>query len=180
MPPDPEPTIALTSNMLQDGHNRRRREFNGRIIRAGRITRADGEPGPFTIPATVIRNAVEAGMFNGLAIFADHPGFFQAPRFYTSDEEQADGRLADILVDTLDVIISDRQEGIPAPDLGISLTFWPVWEQGDDRPRILQAFKKIDSADLVFSPAADGRILEALSARAHTVGGNERCYSGRP
>jgi hypothetical protein len=137
-------------------------------------------------------------MFNGLAIFADHPGFFQAPevkhligvthsatfneetqaadavfRFYTSDEEQADGRLADILVDTLDVIISDRQEGIPAPDLGISLTFWPLWEPGDDRPRILRAFKKIDSADLVFSPAADGRILEALSARAHTVGGND-------
>ena len=54
-----------------------RREYRARFIRAGRITRADGTPGPFTIPADAIINAIRRGLFTGLAAFVDHPDWFQ-------------------------------------------------------------------------------------------------------
>ena len=57
----------------------RRREYSARLVRAGRIRRADDEPGPFEIPAEVIQAATLAGKFDGLATFVDHAGFFQAP-----------------------------------------------------------------------------------------------------
>lgn len=172
-----------------------RREFRARLVRAGRITRADGSPGPITIPPETLSEASTAGMFNSLAVFADHPGFFEGPkvkhligvtrnasfnegtqgvdatiRFYTATDGdgQANTTLANTLVEMLDAIIEDEADGIPPPNIGISLVFWPVWAEGDNNPRILEGFRKIDSADLVFSPAADGRILEALSAYSQT------------
>ncbi|MFZ0547845.1 MAG: hypothetical protein WAM60_20535 [Candidatus Promineifilaceae bacterium] len=174
----------------------RRREFRARLVRAGRIVQADGEPGLIVIPAEVIRTAVNAGLFNGLAVFVDHPQPFEnasmkalvgvthsavfneatqsadaVVRFYAfEDAENANPHLAQAIVATLDMMLADRNVGVEPPNVGFSLVFWPKWARqknarpGDnDEPLTLAAFKRIDSADIVFSPAADGRILEALS-----------------
>lgn len=165
-----------------------RSEFHARLVKAGRITRADGAPGPITIPAAALSAGASANLFEGLAVFADHPAWFENAqvkhlvgvtynsyfdfdsesiratiRFYDDEEAGADIGLARTIAGILRMMLDDVAEEIPAPDVGISLVFWPVWEEGSDRPRVLREFKKIDSADIVFSPAADGRILEALS-----------------
>ena len=194
--PLPPPTTLSSNIQLQDKTGRR--EFRARLVRAGRITNARGDPGHIVISEGALISAVEAGMFDGLAIFADHPGFLQGPevkhligvtrnasynnvtqgvdatlRFYTTNSTESTDRLADTIVETLDAILADQNNGIQGPDVGLSLVFWPIWAAGDDRPRILQAFKKIDSADIVFSPAADGRIFEALSTKGAHKGGND-------
>ncbi len=171
---------------------RGRREFRARLVRAGRIRRADGKPGPFVIPAEAIETAVLAGLFNGLAVFVDHPGWLDSSpsikglvgvtrdvvyneetqsadgviRFYNAVEVGADPRLAGAVADLLDMMLQDAAQGVAVPDVGISLTFWPRWKPRDnfEEPLILAEFRKIDTADVVFYPAADGRILEALSA----------------
>jgi hypothetical protein len=144
-----------------------------------------------------LTNALDRGLFKGLAVFADHPGFFESPsvkaligvthspvynpetdsvdatlKFYTNPDTE-DGRLANIIVDTLHMMLKDQSLGIPTPDIGISLVFWPTWKEKNkgDAIRILESFHKIDSADIVFGPAADGRIIEALSAYGQTTQG---------
>jgi hypothetical protein len=187
-----------TEIYLQQEPNNRA-EFKARLIKAGRILRADGRPGNIVIPAESLTNALDRGLFKGLAVFADHPGFFETPsvkaligvthsptynpetdsidavlKFYTNAGNE-DGRLANVIVDTLHMMLKDQSIGIPTPDIGISLVFWPVWRssQPGDKMRILDAFHKIDSADVVFGPAADGRIIEALSIYGRSSqGGN--------
>jgi hypothetical protein len=178
-----------------------RREFLARLVRAGRIRLANDEPGPFVIEAAAVEAAVQEGQFDGLAVFLDHPAFLEGPqvrhligvthssaynagsqaaeatiRFYDGGSSSHSGGnggngYADLAVRLLDAIMADRAAGLPLPDVGISLVFWPVWEDGGAVPRRLRAFKKIESADLVFSPAADGRILEALSSYGLVTGG---------
>ncbi|MGD2079026.1 MAG: hypothetical protein PVH18_11630 [Chloroflexota bacterium] len=180
--------IRLSTGPITFTASRGRKEFRARLVKAGRIRNADDSPGPVTIPKETLRTAGKAGMFDGLAVFADHAGFFQSPsvkallgvtygsyyqeatdsieatiRFYTGEAHGQDGRLASTIVDTLNMMLEDQADGIQSPDIGLSIVFWPEWKEGDDRPRILKGFRKIESADIVFSPAADGRILEALS-----------------
>jgi hypothetical protein len=68
--------------------------------------------------------------------------------------------------------------GIGPPNVGLSLVFWPEWvsRSDDEGVLVLEAFRRVDSADIVFSPAADGRILEALSTsvRANLYDGPTR------
>ncbi len=170
---------------LSSTPGRSRSEFRARLIRAGRIRNADDSPGRFMVPHRALQAAVKNGQFDGLAVFADHPAMFDNAsvkalvgmtkdaiynaitngvdatiRFY--DEEP--GSLAANLARTLAMIVDDQAEGLPIPDIGISLTFWPAWGQRDEIPWELDYFRKIDSADVVFGPAADGRILEVLSS----------------
>ncbi len=56
-----------------------RRDYSCRLIRAGRIRRADDTPGPYEIPAEAIQTAVDAGKFNSKAAFVDHAGWFDGP-----------------------------------------------------------------------------------------------------
>lgn len=168
-----------------------RSEFHARLVKSGRITRADGAPGPIVIPASSLSVAAANNLFEGLAVFADHPSYFENAqvkhlvgvtynsyfdpdsesinatiRFYDDEEAGADVGLARTIAGILRMMLDDLSNEIPSPDVGISLVFWPTWEEGNGRPRVLKEFKKIDSADIVFSPAADGRILEALSTYA--------------
>ena len=184
-----EPVRLESKIDLSTTSEQSRSEFHARLVRAGRITRADGEPGPFTIPPETLSSATINNLFEGLAVFADHPSFFENAqvkhlvgvtydsywnvdaesvnatiRFYDDEEAGADIGLARTIAGALRMMLDDVDEGIPAPDVGISIVFWPVWEESDSFPKVLKAFKKIDSADIVFSPAADGRILEALSS----------------
>ena len=69
------------------------------------------------------------------------------------------------IIDRLDQILSSDS---PAPDVGVSLVFYPEWKQSTSGERHVASFRQIESADIVFFPAADGRILEALSALNQT------------
>lgn len=185
-----------------------RAEFRARLVRAGRITTASGKPGRIMITPDSIQNAVDRGLFEGLAVFADHPGWFEGPsvkaligmthaaefngvtesadaviRFYNTGET-ADARLANVIAETLAMFIADKEKGLPPPNIGVSLVFWPIWRnKAANEPRyplILDQFQKIDSADIVFGPAADGRILEALSIYGQTIQGETNMTEERP
>jgi hypothetical protein len=180
-----ESTVDLISNSSG------RASFQARIVRAGRITAADGSPGSIFIPSVALTAAAADEKFEGLAVFADHPGLFESAqvkhlvgvthdsyydvysksifatiRFYDDQESDADVGLANTIAGILRMMLDDVAAGLPSPDVGLSIVFWPEWEEGSADPRVIRRFRKIDSADIVFSPAADGRILEALSAYA--------------
>ncbi len=182
--------IAATTRIRLDtiGSNGQPRQFKGRLITAGRIRNALDEPGHLIIEAQAIRQAVEASAFDGLACFIDHPGLFDISSLrnlfgswhsvaWNEETQSAEGILryyptteTQAIADRLQQILKDAQNGQPTPDIGVSLVFYPVLassgEEGE--PMTVTRFRKIESADLVFSPAADGRILQALS----TIGGN--------
>jgi hypothetical protein len=191
-----EERLSLNTGPIHFKASRGRSEFKARLVTAGRIRNADDSPGPFTIPRETLAGAADGGLFDGLAVFADHPGLFSSPsvkaligvtydsywnaasegidatiRFYVDEDKHgADGRLAGTIVDTLRMMLEDQGEGLPSPDIGLSIVFWPEWQEEEGErgsPRILRSFRKVDSADIVFGPAADGRILEALSSRSY-------------
>ena len=72
--------------------------------------------------------------------------------------------------------------GEAAPDVGLSLVFYPVWQTAQDSPPIAQRMpgygagtlpvrtivdiRHVESIDLVFEPAAGGRLIQALSTLA--------------
>lgn len=161
-----------------------RREYSVRMIRAGRITRADGSPGPFIIPAEAITDALRRGLFTGLAAFVDHPDWFQnhslrnlagitTDALWNGNDQSADGTIrlypnaaGNIVGELFDAVLDDAQAGDPIPNVGLSLVFWPSWKPRDDesQTRELAHFRHIQSVDFVFSPAADGRIKQAMTA----------------
>ncbi len=166
-----------------------RSEFSVRLVSAGQITQADGTPGSIIIPGPVLAQAAEAKLFDGLAVFADHAAVFENPqikhlvggthssyferdsvkatiRFYDELDERGNPGLARTMAGVLRMMLDDAADEIPTPDVGISIVFWPDWEQGHEALKIVKKFRKIESADIVFSPAADGRILEALSTES--------------
>jgi hypothetical protein len=84
------------------------------------------------------------------------------------------------------------------PDIGLSLVFYPIWEQNPPSPgsiseqsegsgrgaggegggeglRRITGITHIESIDLVFEPAADGRVLQALSA--HNIHNSETSHN---
>ena len=50
----------------------KRREFIGRLIVAGPTRTMAGEDGGLVVTAAAIREAIDGGLFRGLACFADH------------------------------------------------------------------------------------------------------------
>lgn len=121
-----------------------RREFSARLVRSGRIKTASGEPGRFIVTSDAIQNAIDRGLFEGLAVFVDHPGWFDSPKVkhlvgvthgsqYNPTTDSADAtvrfynnNLAELIAETLGNMLEDQDEGIPLPDIGVSLVFWPI------------------------------------------------------
>jgi hypothetical protein len=161
-----------------------RREYTARLVRAGRIRRADDSPGPFLIPAEAITTAVQDGKFDGCAAFVDHSGWFTSPSLrnlagitvtatWNPEEQSADATIrlydnpaGDIVAALFDQVLADAQAGEPIPDVGLSLVFYPRWKPRDNAEDLLTLaeFRKIESVDFVFQPAADGRVKDALTA----------------
>ncbi len=175
-------TLTSTSEPLRLAATNKPREYRARLIRAGRIRNAIDEPGAFIVEAEALKTAVDRGLFNGLACFIDHADWlngislknlFGSWHSITYDETETavmgtlryyDNDATRPIADLFDQILADAQDGQPIPDVGVSLVFYPIWTAVSDGPKLLSGFKKIESGDLVFTPAADGRILEALSA----------------
>jgi hypothetical protein len=182
-------TIRLTGGRLQgvrpaDGDGRRR--YLAQLIQAGRTRNADDSPGPIVIPGPVLAAAVQLGQFEGLAVFIDHPEPLAGPSLWrlvgSAGEAYFDPQRQAVMATIslyptpagrevaalLDELLADRESGAAVPDVGLSLVFWPRWAESGrtGEPLELAAFRKIDSVDFVFSPAANGRIIQALSSRA--------------
>lgn len=179
---NPQP-ITLSQTAVLLGAAQADKAFACRFVRAGRVRNGRGELSDIEIEAQALRQAVQQGLFEGRAVFIDHAAPLEAPSLrnlvgvteqavYDEQEQAVCGRLK--LYDTADGnamhallsrLLEDRQAGRAVPDVGLSLTFYPRWEkrqaQGDLR-RVV-GIQHIESVDLVFQPAADGRILQTLS-----------------
>jgi hypothetical protein len=154
-----------------------RREFKARFVRAGRIRGGGNKPANVIIEPAALKAAAEKGMFEGKAVFLDHAGFFQYPSVknlagvtlnasWNEADQSVDGTIsfydtAAQITDLVDELLSDSNP----PDIGLSIVFWPKWapRDNDSDPRRIVEVLHVESVDLVFEPAADGRILQALS-----------------
>ena len=162
--------------------------FECRFVRAGRVRTAAGELSDIEIEAQALQEAVALGLFEGRAVFIDHASPLQSPSLrnlvgvtelavYDAEEQAVHGRLR--LYETHDGkamqalltrLLEDVQAGRPVPDVGLSLTFYPRWGKRDPHSNLRRVvgIRQIESVDLVFQPAADGRVLESLSQQKGT------------
>jgi hypothetical protein len=159
-----------------------RREFKARFVRAGRIRGTGNKPSNIVLDPAALKQAAEQGMFEGKAVFLDHSGFFQYPSVknlagvtlnaaWNDLEQSVDGTISfysevSQITELIDEIMSDKTP----PDIGLSMVFWPKWapRDKDTDPRRIIEILHVESVDLVFEPAADGRILQALSTYFQT------------
>jgi hypothetical protein len=75
-------------------------------------------------------------------------------RFYSS---------ADWLCSLLDELLSDQAAGKEVPDVGLSLVFYGKKERKSDGTVVQMSIDHVESCDIVFGPAAEGRVRAALS-----------------
>jgi hypothetical protein len=181
---------------LQGMQGSGRREYQVRMIRAGRVRAQGNKPSNIEIPAEPIREALVAGKFVGLAVFLDHSGWFNYPSLknlvgvttsaeWNEADQSVDGvirfyesQAANIAIDLLDGMLADQAQGSAVPDVGLSLVFWPRWaprENDEDggyssAVRRLAEIKHVESVDWVFEPGADGRVKKALAALSSLSG----------
>lgn len=173
MPDDALRTPILLSALTGGGG----RHYFARLVKAGAVLRADRSPSEITIAPEALQAAAQRGLFDHRAVFIDHAGWLDNPSLEKlagkTERAQYDpatqsvvgliafndtpsGRLACQIIDQL---LADES---PA-DIGLSIVFYPVWGAGDQRNQIT-GIRHVESVDLVFQPAADGRILAALSS----------------
>ncbi len=146
--------------------------YRARFVRAGQVRRSDNTPAGLSIQPSALEQAVNAGQFENRAVFIDHSaqhpslgklaGVTSAARWNAQDRSVEGiirlynthaGRQAAALVDSL---LADPQR---APDVGLSLVFYPLWDG-----ETITGVRHVESVDLVFQPAADGRILARQAA----------------
>ena len=170
----------------------KRREYLARFVKAGRVRASGGLESNIEIPAQVLRD--HASDFTGRASFLDHAGWFDTPSLkalvgvteassFNEETQSVDGKIrlyetpASLAVESiLDSMLEDRRAGKSVPDVGLSIVFWPVWAPRDNEkdPRRVVDIKHVESVDFVFEPAADGRVIEALSCLLVAGEGKER------
>jgi hypothetical protein len=181
-------TSALFSSITTGGNRPganaagARATYFARFVRAGPVIMTDREESDITVTPEALLSAYKKGLFENKAVFIDHTGWFDNPsleklagktQHVTYDlatesimgeiifNETPSGRLAMQIID--DLLADDH----PA-DIGLSISFYPVLGVGANGVRPITDIRHVESVDLVFQPAADGRILAALSA--HSVG----------
>ena len=165
-----------------------RREYVATFIQAGRVRTRDGGYADWIIPPEVIQQAGHDHLFSAKAVFIDHadgsllgsdyPSLrnlvgVTANAHYNPTNASIEGiiRLYPTpqgawVAHLLDQIVADQAAGRETPDVGLSIVFFGthVQQEYQGQPmRITQAIRHVESVDLVFGPAAAGRIQHALS-----------------
>ena len=156
--------------------------FRCRFVRAGFVRYADGTQSDIFIPPETLREAVSMNAFNDKAVFLDHSRVFESPSMrnlvgktgsseWDEKEQAVNGTIQ--LYDTQDgkaiaSLLGQILEDPSPPDVGLSLVFYPLVEAEQGKKKI-NAIRQVESVDIVFQPAADGRILKALSALVPSV-----------
>lgn len=178
-PTNPE-SFTTSLKIISTANTSGRRTFRGVLTSAGRDRTLNNEPGKRIITRAALEDGLSRGLFNNLAMFIDHPGFWDGPSirnlaalvtettlegdylnatFTTYDTEP--GRIiADLLTQTLE---DDKK-----PDIGISLNLYPEIVEYSEKTgeRTFKKFRSITSADFVFKPALkDARVLQKLQSQ---------------
>jgi len=174
-------TLGMISSFEEDSR------YSARFVSSGNIRSGGDQPTNIEITEEALSSAALSGKFHRKAVFMDHAGWFDYPSlerligvtsnsFWNEETQSVDGDIslyntlsgstADILIQAL---LDDPEN---APDVGLSIVFFPVWGRGDDADKIV-GINYVESVDLVFEPAADGRILAALSTQFVNEGVNE-------
>ena len=169
-------TFSSNIDLLSAGSEKRR--YHARFVRSGPILQADGSPTQISVSAEALSRAVEHGYFDRLAVFVDHAGYFNNPSLrniagstnntiFTGDSVEGDIELYATTtgVEVAKLLDEILDQGTDAPNVGLSIVFYPIWQHDQDTDtHTVIDIKAVESVDLVFQPAADGRILAALSA----------------
>jgi hypothetical protein len=154
-------------------------QYHARLISAGPVRTRLNRAGEVMVSRTAVFAAVRAGLFENLACFIDHSDGNPSVRdllgvWHDVTWDAAAGAALGVLtayensetapvLARLEALLAAAQDGRAAPDIGISLVFHPRWAAGG---RVLDGFQHIESADLVFFPAANGRFLGRLAPLA--------------
>lgn len=182
----PELCYQLPAVRLAAGPQRR--EYAATLIQAGRVRTRDGGYADWIIPAATLQQAAQANLFSGKAVFIDHaeggllgseyPSLrnlvgVTANAHYNPINASVEGiiRLYDNtpgqwVAALLDQIVADQAAGRETPDIGLSLVFFGVHSQQEHNGEVLRvthSIRHVESVDLVFGPAAAGRVKAALS-----------------
>jgi hypothetical protein len=178
--------LTLTTGQIQQ-RQPETRKYSAQFVQAGRIKAADGQPGPLILPPETLQAAALRGMFHNRAIFLDHASMFDYPSLdnligvtlsaewnessqaITGEIEIYETPAGAIATSLIDEIIATPAS---APDVGLSMVFYPQYTEPnpEDQTITILSIRHIESIDLVFQPAANGRILQKLS----------RHYTGAP
>ena len=153
------------------------RQYHARLVRAGQVRSSDNTPADIVVDPNALASAVAAGLFDNKAVFVDHAGWFDYPSLdrlvgvtrdaaWNEADQSVESVLhlydtpgAQVMAGLLDNILADPTH---APDVGLSMVFYPQFEARNDQ-RVITGISHVESVDLVFQPAADGRVLQALS-----------------
>lgn len=177
------PSLHLQNGemLFPAGRVQGRRRYQARFVRAGRVLQAGRQESPIVIAPEALQEAAEAGLFENKAVFVDHAAWFESPSLqrlvgvtlnsaYDPVELAVEGEIqlydtpsAHLAAQLLDELLSDPAK---APDVGLSLVFFPAWEETGPDDLLITGIRHVESVDLVFEPAADGRVLQALSVNS--------------
>jgi len=145
-----------------------------RIMRAGRTNPMRGFPQGIEIPGSVLEAAAASGALEGRPIFFTHErstydrdvrdmaAVIHGATFdgsaivadYRPASNSAGQELRSLAQDLQEV----RAEGLPEPDVGLSFDAFFALDR-DTKPPTARELVEVLSVDIVFRPAADGRIL---------------------
>lgn len=148
--------------------------FEARFVRAGQIRAQGNQVGDIVIPELALIDALDRGLFDGKAVFIDHSLQPSLMRLigtteganWNEQEKSIDGRIKLFsIANTVGVLINEilEQEPDKRPDVGLSIVFWPTFTNEKNK-RVVDSIHHVESIDLVFEPAADGRITNLLSS----------------
>ncbi len=156
----------------------RPRTYRARFIQAGRVRARDQSESNWLIPPEVLQSAL--AQFNGRAVFVDHTQLGDLPSlrnlvgvtsgaYYNAATQSVDGIIrlyerddTQWVAQLLDQIVADQASGLETPDVGISIVF-VAHSTRKGGLRITHRITYVESVDLVFGPAANGRVQQALS-----------------
>jgi len=156
------------------------RTYRAAFIKAGPVKARDQSQTNWIIHPDAL--ATNWPAFNGRAVFIDHAGPFELPSLrdlvgvttgahFNPTTQSVEGyiRLYDRedtrwVVQLLDQIVADQAAGRETPDIGLSIVFFSQ-SRHQDGTRITYQISYVESVDLVFGPAANGRIKSALNTQ---------------
>jgi hypothetical protein len=155
------------------------REYEVTFIKAGQVRQRDNSHANWVIPPITLMKAAADGLLLQKAVFVDHADLMSYPSMtrlagvvtearYSDTEQGIVGKVrlyegAGWVANLLDEIIADQDAGQAVPDVGLSLTFYGTHEGGGQNGRVTTAIDFVESVDIVFGPAAEGRFKAALS-----------------
>ena len=188
---DPDRTFTK----LALGAGAKRRTYAATFIQAGSVRTRDHSQSNWIIPEATVEAAALSHLFNDRAVFVDHPEdnlfspgypsmrnlvgvtqnahYNQATASIDGDILMYDHVAADWLIQLMDQIVADQANDLPTPDVGLSIVFFGAHEWDEDLTppsKITKSIDYVESCDIVFGPAAAGRIHHILSMAGPATG----------